>query len=533
MWKNSGPAWEGNPNAPLMFVAEAPSTHEMVQGRPLVGPAGKLFNELLRDAGGVRSDCSLTNVIPCKIKDITEYIRPNGKFTDKGTAAVQDFRARLIDARPNTVVAMGRLACAALTGDARVMKLRGSPLESTLLPGVEVIPTIHPAATLPFRRMTHHRFTIIADLRKALRHSEVPGVVRPKRSLLIEPTFAEAMAFLRSLLDTRTVAFDIEVYNHQVSCISFAADPAISMSIPFSHDYWTEDEEMAIWRAIADVLEDPHLEKVGQYVTFDVSFLISQNRIHTRGLVHDTYFAQKIMYPDFPASLEFQVSVYTDEPYYKDDRKLWRRLDKDVKRFWRYNAMDSAVTLECWHELRADLQTHPGFIRTYEMTQDVVEPCIYMMERGLKIDSEALERTKHEIAAEIAAKEAQLKEVSEHPFNPDSSKQCIAYFYGTKGIKPYLNRKTGRPTCDDKALARIIRRFNMPEARLVQELRGLKKLHGTYLDMRFDPDKRLRCFYNPRGTITGRLSSSQTVRETGLNMQNLHPAFKRFLVSDT
>jgi DNA polymerase I-like protein with 3'-5' exonuclease and polymerase domains len=66
----------------------------------------------------------------------------------------------------------------------------------------------------------------------------------------------------------------------------------------------------------------------------------------------------------------------------------------------------------------------------------------------------------------------------------------------------------------------------------MQDVRTLNKLGSGYLDVQLDPDERLRCSYNPRGTKFGRLSSSETVMGTGLNMQNLDPSFKAFIVPD-
>ena len=126
----------------------------------------------------------------------------------------------------------------------------------------------------------------------------------------------------------------------------------------------------------------------------------------------------------------------------------------------------------------------------------------------------------------------ELNDTADYPFNPGSFKQCMEYFYDHKGIAPYTNRKTGKPTTDDKAMARIFRKFELPEARLVQECRSLGKLLGTYLEVEYDSDKRLRCFYDPRGTTSGRLSSSKTIFDKGLNFQNLDPRFKSFLVPD-
>jgi DNA polymerase I-like protein with 3'-5' exonuclease and polymerase domains len=154
-----------------------------------------------------------------------------------------------------------------------------------------------------------------------------------------------------------------------------------------------------------------------------------------------------------------------------------------------------------------------------------------MMTRGIAVDVDRLKETKIDVQKKIKEREDELEKVADYPFNPASPKQCQEYFYSHKGHKPYVSRSTGRPTTDDKAMSRIFRRFRYPEAKLVQELRSLNKLSGTYLEVEYDKDERVRCSYNPRGTTTGRLSSSKTIFGTGMNLQNLHPEFKGFLVA--
>ena len=72
----------------------------------------------------------------------------------------------------------------------------------------------------------------------------------------------------------------------------------------------------------------------------------------------------------------------------------------------------------------------------------------------------------------------------------------------------------------------------MYSATLIQQLRQRAKYVGTYLEINFDADQRFRCSYNPRGTKTGRLSSSKTIFGTGMNQQNLPQTFKSFIVPD-
>jgi DNA polymerase I-like protein with 3'-5' exonuclease and polymerase domains len=166
------------------------------------------------------------------------------------------------------------------------------------------------------------------------------------------------------------------------------------------------------------------------------------------------------------------------------------------------------------------------------MTTRLAEPLLYLAAQGLPVNQDNLVEAKRRVAADLEAKQEKLKQVAEWPFNPFSPKDCQKYFYKTKRIEPYTGQR-GRPTTDDKALARIYRRYNLPEAKLVQEIRALHKLKATYIEVMLDPDGRLRCSWNSRGTWTGRLSSSQTIFGTGLNLQNLHPAFKSFIVAET
>jgi DNA polymerase I-like protein with 3'-5' exonuclease and polymerase domains len=329
-----------------------------------------------------------------------------------------------------------------------------------------------------------------------------------------------------------TFAFDIEILNFQVSCISFSHDPLYAMSIPFVGDVWGETDEAHIWRLIAGVFANPRCTAVAHNAMFDVSFLYLQNAIRILNKIHCTMVMHRILYPDFPAKLEFVTSTYTDEPYYKDDKQIWTRPWEDPDTFFRYNCRDSAVCIEAYYPLAEEIYSDIDYHWTYENTMSLFEPCLYMMSRGVRIDLDRLAEVKKDVQGNLDMKEEELKDAAEIPFNPGSYKQCISYFYGLKGIKPYINRKTGNPTCDDKALARIIRRYNLPEARLTQEIRALRKLRDTYLELDYDKDGRLRCTYDPRGTVSGRLSSKKTIFGTGLNMQNLHPRFKGFITID-
>lgn len=208
---------------------------------------------------------------------------------------------------------------------------------------------------------------------------------------------------------------------------------------------------------------------------------------------------------------------------------------KMTEDFFRYNALDSACMLEIHNNFWPQIEAG-GFGRAYDMTLDLFPVLTYLQAKGMKVDHALLAETREEVLAKTAKLQAELDEIAGRPLNVNSSKQLAQYFYVENGIPPIFDTKTKKITTNDKAMQRVARGTQkhpgMREASLVQEIRGLTKLYGTYLNIKFDEDDRLRGSYNPRGTKFGRLSSSKTIRGTGMNYQNLPQDFKKFLVAD-
>lgn len=531
---------EGSKDAKICIVGEALGEEEERTGKPFVGPAGNLLNQCLHSAVIARGECYITNVVKVRPKgnDISPFYDNKRGFTKAGLEYVQSLKMELEECKANIFVATGNVALTALTGIQGISKYRGSILESNLILGKKVIPTIHPAAAL---REYLYKYSIIADLKRARAESAYPEIRRVKRELIINPSFDEAMAYLEKFSsEKKQLCFDIEVVNQELSCIAFAWSPTHAVSIPMTT--WTFEQEIAIWKAIAKVLEDREISKVGQNLMFDTTFLMQKSNIITRGRLDDTMVAHHVTYYDFLVNLGFLCSIYANEPYYKDEGKMHKLqsfTEDQKRRFWLYNAKDAAVTFECWKHLERELDKK-STRAAYELSMSLFPVLQYMQLRGIKAKREELASTKKSIIDKQNNLQKELNSLVGHELNVGSSKQCIKYFYIEKGITPYISRKTKAPTCDDKALARMARR-GIREAYLAQEIRGLRTLRERYLDIEFDLDDRLRCSYNAGkdgkaeegiGTVTGRLSSSQTIFGTGANLQNIPPEFKTFLVAD-
>jgi uracil-DNA glycosylase family protein len=141
----------GNPRAPLALVGEQPGDVEDRQGIPFVGPAGRLLQEALEEAGVSKEDVYVTNAV--KHFRFTE----RGKRRIHATPQVTHIRAclpwleaevKLVD--PALIVCLGATAARALLGSSfRVTKQRGQVLELATPVGVRpVLATVHPSAVL-------------------------------------------------------------------------------------------------------------------------------------------------------------------------------------------------------------------------------------------------------------------------------------------------------------------------------------------------------------------------------------------------
>jgi uracil-DNA glycosylase len=139
---------EGTRNAEVMFVGEQPGDQEDLAGKPFVGPAGRLLDEALVDAGIDRKTVYVTNVV----KHFKWQARGNRRIHQKPNwseiAACRPWlEAELAVVEPRVLVCLGATAAQALLDrQFRVTRERGRPVESDL--AEHVIATVHPSSIL-------------------------------------------------------------------------------------------------------------------------------------------------------------------------------------------------------------------------------------------------------------------------------------------------------------------------------------------------------------------------------------------------
>lgn len=150
---------EGNPQALVMFVGEGPGIQEDRQGRPFVGPAGQLLNQLLLVAGLRRPDVFITNVVKCRPPE-------NRTPAPEEVAACSDYLdAQIAVISPRIICPLGSPALKRLLSeDLAISKVHGTAFRRT---GILYMPLYHPAAALhkdSLRQPLHADMVKLRDL---------------------------------------------------------------------------------------------------------------------------------------------------------------------------------------------------------------------------------------------------------------------------------------------------------------------------------------------------------------------------------
>jgi len=166
---------EGPKSATMMLVGEQPGDYEDVAGKPFVGPAGKIMDQALEEAGIDRSQVYVTNAVKHFKWEPRGKRRIHQKPNSREIGACRPWlEAELRIVKPKLVVAMGATAAQTIFGPGfRVTRERGKVLSSKLAP--RVLATVHPSSLLrqpdeESRQREYKHF--VSDLRAALRAAD-------------------------------------------------------------------------------------------------------------------------------------------------------------------------------------------------------------------------------------------------------------------------------------------------------------------------------------------------------------------------
>lgn len=344
----------GPRSARLALVGEAWGEQEELVGRPFIGASGQELSRLLSEAGLRREDCFLTNVIAARPRSGTftsndfdlfcgkkEEVGKNYKLppVSQGKYLLPEFlpeldrlREELSTVRPNLCLALGGKALWALAQVSAIGSLRGTAMESKLVPGLKTLATYHPSYLF---KMWSNRPIVLADLMKAKREAEFPEIRRPSRNILVNPMLEEIINWVDATLTEPPplLSTDVETLRGQITMIGFARSRSDALVVPFYEprrggNYWETLNDELLARQQCERLLSSHIPKVTQNGAYDIQYFLREG-YKLSSFTEDTMLLHHSMFPELQKSLGFLGSIYTSEPAWKLMRKAKEELKRD------------------------------------------------------------------------------------------------------------------------------------------------------------------------------------------------------------
>lgn len=519
----------GPSHSPLLICAEAPGELEEYDGKPLVGPAGNMERGICRDAGFALDDYYRTNV---------EKVRPPGnnlkRFKEIDRKPFQDLpllKEEIDKIRPNAILALGNHALEALTGKKGIAKWRGSILTTLPFFGriTKVVPTYHPAAFFAHSGRKDDeeednsgakvawkmRTVVVLDHVRALQESKSERLELPKRTLQICRSSRELYNFLYQYRNERYMSLDIEVVKCIPICLGIAFNSWHGMCVPLlNHQDWPMDpmDQAHIWTMICELLNDPSKEIIGQNWKFDERKIETILGIKISCKLHmDVGMAQHVLYPEFPKRLEFTTSVWTREPYYKDEYKEFDPRRDKIEQVFYYNCKDVCLPYEISEKQKVELEERGLTSFYFDFVNRFHGLYRRMEDRGFLFDNDKREELRVKYNNIWDESQAELNKIAGFEVNVASPKDVPKLIYEI-GLKPRLNRKGGYD-CSEAALVAILGNHAKSDdqvraLQLVLFIRRVRRTISAYINAEPDYDGRMRTLYNINGTESARTTTN-------------------------
>ena len=509
----------GPSDAKLMIVGDAPNEYDAIKGEPFVGPSGQFVDELLTKAGTRLSQCYKTNVYQKRPPDNKIKFIPKDEIQKGKEYLWSTIRAL----QPNCILAFGQLALEAVAGKKSLGDYRGSILQS--IDGTpKVVATIHPANLIRPKGEGgigyESRAYVQLDVNRAVQESKTKDLKLPQRVLDVAKDFRDVHNFIKCYSNRNRIAVDIEVKNCIPICVSIAFDPWHAISIPLMNikefdPFIPEYQYPDIYEALYNLFQ--RCEVIGQNWKFD-QVKLDRIGLPTPKFYADTMLMAHVLHPELPKGLAFLASIYTREPFYKNELKEFQWGKTDLKQFFTYNAKDSAVTFEVYNMMIKDLIDR-GWDKFYFEFQHPLH-WLYkeIEETGLKVDRKIQKELWDNYTAMQDKLQKELELLIDHPINIASVKEVRNLLYEElKFPKRYNKRHKATPyelkeygaegdfeegglATDEETLVALWGNNADSELKkrvidLILEIRGVSKSKSTYIACEPGYDNRMRWSY--------------------------------------
>lgn len=514
----------GPTDAKIFILGDCPNSDDEFHGEPFSGRAGDALNQMLAQAGIFRESCRLGNILNFRPRDDDFDLARNTPVLDQGITETLTY---ITQAKPTIIVPLGGDALSILTGDSRISKWRGSviPFESSL-----IIPTYHPKMALRDGSLAPQIAFDFSRIQQVL----TSGYKKPEHRFTINPDTVQLSIAKQAISEARHTAVDIETIRDTTHILSvqfaWSAKDAVCLINPLpmgQHDEY-------FLRNVQDLL-DSAKEIEFHNGTFDVEQLrMAGVTVDLNKYTHDTMFCQRTLEPELPIGLDFCTSIYTWEPYYKDDGK--QNSKKLNKNLWDYGCKDVICTWQTREVQETLLAKDPMLSADYEYNHSLIPVALEFQSNGLPVDPERLNLFKSVLEQRMQLLDMALKSLAGAGFNHRSPNQVKILLYKQFGLPERRNQK-GKVSTDEEALVSLIHycqkeidnkvteaartkwEVKLQVLKVLLDIRECAKLLDSYIDFSQSHDGRVRHSIKIAGTGTGRWAASLYVDGTGLNAQ--------------
>lgn len=344
--------------AKLMVLGDCPTYKDAATGRAFTD--SKELNQLLFDAGIKKENCWLTTVskyeVPPNVgkKRIPFAVRAKNAGIDI-EQQLAELQEEINGIKPNCILAIGGTPLWALSGKTKISNYRGSIMHGM---GVKFVPSYNPAhlswhATDVEFKGYWNRQIMAFDFKRALAQSRFPELVLPSRSLEVARNSHQLAEFRQRYKGKLRMATDIEANGTCIPvCIGLAFNKHHGMCVPL----WNTDgisniptsDLIQMWIILAEMLWENEI--VGQNFNYDRD-KIKRLGFVIRKLISDTMLKAHAINPELPKGLAFNTSLFTEEPFYKDEGMYKGKIEDLLLGC----ARDACVTFEVDENMDADL----------------------------------------------------------------------------------------------------------------------------------------------------------------------------------
>jgi uracil-DNA glycosylase family 4 len=498
----------------LAFVGIAPSTEEVAQGQVFVGPSGQILDKCLYLSDIDRTECWTGNLIPCKL--------PGNRTPSRGE--VQLFRGSLMqtmkELQPKVIVTMGAEPTRAFFPeiDIQIMTMRSHVLECPELPGVQIIPTIHPSYVL--RQSLSLASLLINDL--MISKDVLAGKPRYRPWTYEFITSLEQLEAILAehkgeLLFIDTEATSTNPHQAELFIISFCFSGDLDKGYVIHTPSMYYDGVMGAEELLDGTDHRTPREKVlevfkrynFQTGIFNMlyDYILLQRFGYSPDVHIDPMYAFTLIDENCPKSLSNLGSFFSGiAPYSMDYDSV------DLQAWLPYAACDAVNSARVWDAIKKNFEEPTKKNLLFKYLMPVLKTLAKISIAGLGVNLEKLGEVDHQLSTDITHKVQVMQQAVGFSFNHRSGAQLETVFKKL-GIPIRGKTKTGKASFRKETLEGIADRY--PFVQTLLDVKHMEKMHSSYvknIQNYIDSNNRVHTSFDIKKT--GRLSAKEPALQT-------------------